>query len=339
MVNRVLVTGGAGYIGSTISHYLKSEGIDVVVIDSLEYGDKSNLPDGVAFYHGRIKERQIFEKIREDVGSVDAVIHCASYISAPESQLFPVKYMRNNVSEFIAMLENLGEIGCRRLIFSSSASIYGTLQGEVTELSAINPQSVYANTKWLCEQISGSLVQQSDFGAINLRYFNPIGTHPDGVSGPSNIESGSLLNELTKAAINGTPFMLTGDDFETRDGTGLRDYIDVGDLARAHVQAVQYFDEITTAATLDQAKKPVAINLGTGNGVTVKEMIEATEQAIGRKLTVKLAPRREGDVPGSYTSTKLAKALLKWEARVPLEKSILAHVQWWQKKLSNEHGC
>ncbi|WP_319568429.1 NAD-dependent epimerase/dehydratase family protein [Cohaesibacter marisflavi] len=332
MTKTVLITGGAGYIGSTIAHILVTSGFKVVIIDSLDNGYILNSPESACFYNGRISEKALYECIRCELGKIDVTIHCASYISVPESEVDPVKYITNNVSEFVELLENLPIIDCKRLIFSSSASIYGNKQGALKETSAIGPQSTYAETKWLCEQIGGLAAEQGPLRIINLRYFNPIGTHPDGYCGPGDLNSGSLLNELTKAILSHTPFQITGTDYDTRDGSGIRDYVDVTDLAMAHAKACSLFDTlIDERAALDGPHRTRAINLGSGDGVTVKELIAAAEKALGRKIRTKKAPRRPGDVAGSYADASLAKDLLQWQASTPLETSILRHIDWWQR--------
>ena len=332
MTKTVLVTGGAGYIGSTIAHILVTSGFKVAIIDSLDKGSIKNTPTDAHFYDTRISNKDIYKRIKREIGKIDVTIHCASYISVPESELDPAKYITNNVSEFVELLENLAIIDCERLIFSSSASIYGSQQGSISETSPIAPQSTYAETKWLCEQIGSLAAEHGALRTINLRYFNPIGTHPDGLCGPGDMHSGSLLNELTKAVLTSAPFRLTGTDYDTRDGSGIRDYVDVTDLALAHAKACILFDKIVNESTNAGADhRSRAINLGSGQGVTVRELITTLESALGKKLQIEEAPRRPGDVAGSYADTSLARSLLQWQASTPLETSILRHIDWWQR--------
>lgn len=330
---KVLITGGAGYIGSTIAHALSARGIGVVVLDSLERGNRDNVR-GLQFYEGRISNTSLFGALAASEGDIDVTIHCASLISVPESQREPLWYMQNNVGEFIELLANLRSINCSRMIFSSSASIYGALEGEVLESDRVEPKSVYAQTKWLIEQILSSVSALTDLRAISLRYFNPIGTEAAARCGPGNINDGTLLNELTKAVLRESEFSLTGDDWNTRDGSGLRDYVDVGDLAEAHVLACTRFDKVTPPSALG-SDRSTAINLGTARGVTVKEMIHAAETALGKPISVKVLPRRSGDVAGSFANAGRAAELLGWRPTVPLEHSIRTHANWWRTKLSN----
>ena len=339
MTKNILVTGGAGYIGSTISHYLVSNEDNVVIIDCLDTGFRSNLPPNCHFYEGRISDLNLYEQIRDEIGSIDIAIHCASYISVPESEHHPEKYISNNVSEFIEMLNLLPTINCNRLIFSSSASVYGDHLGAICENCPMSPLSVYAETKWLCEQISALIAEQTDLKVVNLRYFNPVGTHPDGSCGPGDINSGSLLNELTKSVIRGTPFKLTGTDFDTRDGSGMRDFIDVADLAEAHVKACDNFDRLFQSPCPSSAlEHSCAINLGSGQGVTVRELLAATQHVLASSVIVEEADRRPGDVAGSYADTTLANEMLAWKAKTPLSISILRHINWWKKNWNIVEG-
>lgn len=327
---KFLITGGAGYIGSSIAHALSDDGHEVVIVDALLKASKQNI-SGLQLVHERIGAPGLLRRVAKQYGLFDFVIHCASLISVPESQRDPQEYLRNNVAEFIAFMQDISEIGCERLIYSSSASVYGAIDGEVSELSEIAPMSVYARTKWINEEIVSTLCSAARLRAISLRYFNPIGTETKRRCGPGNIKDGSLLNALCIAAISGGRFLLTGTDWPTRDGTGVRDYVDVVDLAKAHILACQNFDFIMSKmdGSSDQTR---VINLGTGRGVTVREIVAAVERVVGRSLDIQMVERRPGDVAGSYANNNLARHLLGWHPTVSLEESIKKHIEWWRAK-------
>ncbi len=223
----------------------------------------------------------------------------------------------------------LAEMGHPRLVFSSSAAIYDVVPGfMVTEKSPLKPNSPYSRTKYMMEMILQDFTHAYDLEGIALRYFNPIGADPQMRSGMHIKEPSHILGKLVSVALGEEPvFNITGTDWPTRDGTGLRDYVHVWDLALAHVKAVEMFDEVIQTAP-DPATPYVVINLGTGKGVTVREMVEAFEKVYGQKINKQEMPPRPGDVAGAYANADKALELLGWEAGLPIEKGIEDALKW-----------
>ena len=334
---KVLVTGGAGYIGSTVCAALEESGHCPVVLDSLVTGS-ARFVEGRIFYRGDIADVGLLRQIFQEHPDIAATLHFAARVILPESVALPGLYYRENVVKSLALFETLLEIGQRRVVFSSSASIYDTpTDFRVTESSALRPLSPYARTKWMMEQIledlcDASAAAPSGLRALALRYFNPVGADPKQRSGPYQQEPTHLLGRLLGAARQHTPFSITGTDYATRDGTGLRDYIHVWDLARAHVAAVERFDDVFVEAADPQQPdvRFLAINLGTGTGVTVREFVDAFQQEAGVTLDVRDAARRPGDTAGAYADISRARALLGWAPTFLVNQGIASALSWAQ---------
>jgi UDP-glucose 4-epimerase len=317
----ILVTGGAGYIGSTICHKLKDHKFSPIILDDLSTGALSNIK-GMPFFKGDIADPALLDAIVAEHGKIEAVVHCAAKIVVPESVDQPINYYQNNVARALSLVENLLERGIDKFILSGTASIYapktGLVANENTEVCPMNP---YSRSKYLLEQMLTDIAKATPLKFLSLRYFNPIGCDGEFRSGYVGKNPTHLLGSLIRAYQTGGEFSLTGTDWETRDGTAIRDYVDVGDLAEAHLLAVQKFDKLDFAKITN--KDHIAtINLGTGEGVTVKEFVAAFCEAINDDLKIKNAPPRPGDVIGTYTDPTLAQNLLGWRASVPLKKSI-----------------
>lgn len=329
----VLVTGGAGYIGSTVCSALEERGHTPLVLDSLVQG-REEFTRGRVFYHGDIADTALVERMLDDHPRISAVIHLAALIAVPESVAQPGRYYRANVAGALALFETLIGRGVRQLIFSSSAAVYDASQTmTVSEDSPLRPLSPYARSKAMTEQVMDDLCRAGGGGeggarGIALRYFNPIGADPALRSGPYLHEPSHVLGRIMEAAAGRAPgFNITGTDFATRDGSGLRDYIHVWDLARAHVQAVERFGEVFRAAAgLDDTFLP--INLGTGQGVTVRELVSAFGQVSGHPLPHGEDPRRSGDAAGACAVIDRARALLGWEPRLSTEQAIRDALAW-----------
>ncbi|MFE7651200.1 NAD-dependent epimerase/dehydratase family protein, partial [Streptomyces phaeoluteigriseus] len=261
---KVLITGGAGYIGSTVATACIEAGIEVVVLDDLSKGLEV-FGDGRNLYVGDIADHAVLDRLLADHPDIDAVVHCAARVVVPESVADPLGYYDSNVGKTIVLLQRLRDAGVPRVVFSSSASVYAGESGDgVDESGALAPASPYATTKAMVEQILADAAAAGDFRAIALRYFNPIGADPRLRTGLQNPTPSHALGKIMQAHASGEPFTITGTDWATRDGSGLRDYVHVWDLALAHVAAVQRFDRV---ATPDEPYQ--VINLGTGDGVTV----------------------------------------------------------------------
>ncbi len=326
---KVLVTGGAGYIGSTICSALKDAGNSPVVIDSLITGRKE-FTNGQYFYHGDISDKNVIHKVFMDHPDIEACIHCAALIVVPDSVENPYDYYRENVSKSIELFQMLHEHGVKKIVFSSSASLYDNVAGYmVSETSPIKPSSPYARTKYMMEMVLSDFCKAYDMRGIALRYFNPIGADPQMRSGIHIARPSHIVGKLVDALHGNIPFFeITGTEWDTRDGTGIRDYVHVWDLALAHVSAVTKFDSVFLA---DESYK--VINLGTETGVTVREMVNAFEKIVGSQISKKESPPRPGDVAGAYANADLARKLLGWEASISIENGIADAIKWSKIRL------
>lgn len=324
----VLITGGAGYIGSTTALALERAGHDVVILDNLSTGPRA-FTAGRAFYEGDIADRALLGRIRAEHPDLDAIIHMAAKTVVPESVSRPAQYYRENVAKSLELLDWAGAAGIGRVVFSSSASVYAPPASgtEVTEDSPLAPASPYARTKAQLEQIVADLAEAGGARAAILRYFNPIGSDPDLATGIYARTPSHVLGQLTLAATGQIPaFTITGTDFETRDGTGLRDYVHVWDVARAHVAALERFDAALGGRTSR------VFNVGTGRGTTVRELVAAFESATGMTIPVALAPRRAGDVAGAYAGVGRAAAELGWRAELSIEDGLASALAWMRRR-------
>lgn len=326
---KVLVTGGAGYIGSVTAKALEEAGHTPVILDSLLTGPLAFVRDR-AFYQGDIADRALLRRIVDEHPDLDATIHMAARIVVPESVEQPYEYYRDNVAKSLELFDELNSLGRSRVLFSSSASLYATKDDfEVTEEDPLDPQSPYARTKRMMEQILQDMAVATDLRAIILRYFNPIGSDPDLESGIYAKEPSHVLGQLVMAARGQKDaFTITGVDHPTRDGTGIRDYIHVWDLARAHVRAIERFDEVI--ATVGEPS--VVINVGTGDGVTVRELVTAFQNVFGHEVPLREAPPRPGDAVGAFANVDRSAELLGWRTELSLEDAISSALAWGEKR-------
>ncbi|NYE74155.1 UDP-glucose 4-epimerase GalE [Microlunatus parietis] len=327
---RVLVTGGAGYLGSMIATALERAGHQPVILDNLVRGRREFVANRV-FYEGDIADRVLLEKIVADQ-EIDCTIHCAALIVVPESVREPYRYYVNNVAKSLELCQNLVDLGRPRLVFSSSAAIYAfSDRFEVDEAAPLAPTSPYARTKMIMELALRDLTEATDLRAIMLRYFNPIGSDPEFRTGIYDPVPSHVIGRLVAAAEGRIDaFEITGTDLPTRDGTGLRDYIGAWDLARAHVAAVERFDEVLAA---EDAPSSV-INLGTGSGVTVRELLATFEEVYGRPVPTREKPPRSGDAVGAYAGVDKAHRLLGWRAEQSLADGIASALEWGRRRAS-----
>ncbi|MFJ9434781.1 UDP-glucose 4-epimerase GalE [Streptomyces sp. NPDC101490] len=322
---KVLITGGAGFIGSTIASACLDAGIDVVILDDLSTG-RIEFVQGRTWYRGDIADGDVIDRVFADHPDIDATIGCAAKIVVPESVADPLHYYTENVSKGLALLGHLIRNGCERFLFSSSAAVYEAGQG-ITETAPLNPMSPYARTKAHFENALEDIATGTPLRAVSLRYFNPIGCDPKFRSGLQVTQPTHALGVMIDAYRAHRPFPVTGTDWETRDGTGIRDYVHVHDLARAHIETVRRFDTITSNDADGPAPYRV-INLGSGTGTTVLELITAFENVTGQPLATELVGRRPGDNAGAYPDITLAAELLGWEPALTVEEGISDSLAW-----------
>jgi UDP-glucose-4-epimerase GalE len=317
----VLVTGGAGYIGSHTVRLLVSQGRDVVVLDSLELGDKTRL-GAVPFFEGDINDERIIEKICRKHDITD-VVHFAAYKAVGESMEQPLRYYNNNVAGSIALVRSLLANGVNRMVFSSSAAVYGNPESvPVTEESALKPESVYAETKSVIERFLSSC-DAIGMSSVSLRYFNAAGASADASIGEDWSMSQNLVPIVMKAILGFSgPLNVFGNDYPTPDGTCIRDYIHVDDLADAHVKALDY---LSTGGT------SLACNVGTGKGTSVLDVLNIAEQVSGRKVPYNIVGRRSGDPVSVYADPTLIRALLGWKAVRDVREIISSAWNWHER--------
>lgn len=338
MQKNILVTGGAGYIGSHVSVRLHEEGYNPIILDNFSNSEKSVLAGlkkitGKDFkcYEGDILDRSVLKKIFSE-NEIEGVIHFAAKKAVGESVEKPLEYYKNNVSGLVTVLEAMTENNCKNLVFSSSCTVYGQPDNlPVTEESPKKPaNSPYGNTKQIGEEIIEDTVKSgAKLKSIALRYFNPIGAHASAEIGelPLGVPN-NLVPFITQTAA-GLREKLTvfGSDYDTPDGTCIRDYIHVMDLADAHVQAIKYLENQLEHSLFD------VINIGTGRGNTVLEAIMAFEKVTNQKLNYEIGPRRAGDVEKVYAQVDKSEKLLNWKTKYSLEDSM--RDSWsWQQRLS-----
>ncbi len=312
---KVLVTGGTGYIGGHTCVELLNAGHEVVVIDNFVNSKPEALDNirkitgrDLAFYKADLRDREAVRRIFEE-HQIDAAIHFAGLKAVGESVHKPMEYYDNNLGGFFVLAEEMAAHGVKKLVFSSSATVYGMNNPvpfrEDYPTSATNP---YGYTKVMIEQMLRDLaVADPDWSIVMLRYFNPIGAHESGLIGedPNGIPN-NLLPYVAQVAVGKLPCLnVFGDDYDTPDGTGVRDYIHVVDLALGHLAALKY---------ADGHKGAEAINLGTGRGTSVLEIVHAFERASGREIPYRVTPRRPGDIATCYADTSKAAKLLGWKA-------------------------
>ena len=321
----VLVTGGAGYIGSHTVALLSQQQRDVVVLDSLELGTRSRIGN-VPFFHGNISDERLIEKICKK-HNITEVIHFAAYKAVGESMEQPLRYYSNNVGGTIDLVRALLANGVERMVFSSSAAVYGNPASvPVTEDSPLLPESVYAETKAVMERFLASC-DEIGMRSVSLRYFNAAGASSDSSIGEDWSMSQNLVPLVMKAILGFSgPLNVFGNDYPTPDGTCIRDYIHVEDLADAHIKALDY---------LEQGGASLACNVGTGRGTSVLEVIDIAEQVSGRKVPHVVTSRRAGDPTSVYADPTLVRALLGWKATRDL-RDIITSAWNWHSKIEND---
>ena len=340
MKKKILVTGGAGYIGSHTVVSLVEAGYEAVIVDDFSNSQKSVIDNLNEITGIRLKVHEVdcadfdaLNKVFEIEREIDGVIHFAAYKAVGESVRNPFKYYYNNINSTLNVLEAMRRHKVKNFVFSSSCTVYGQPDSlPVSEDSPIKPaESPYGHTKQICEDIILRFEKSyPELKTAILRYFNPIGAHPSALIGELPIgKPENLIPFITQTAMGiRQQLSVFGHDYNTPDGTAIRDYIHVMDLARAHVLSLNFLDNMKAHGAAD------IINLGIGQGFSVKEVIDCFEKVSGLKLNYQYVDRRPGDVEQIYSSCERAKDLLGWECEYTLE-DMIAHAWAWQKKLSD----
>ena len=335
-MSTVLVTGGAGFIGSHTSVELLNAGYDIIILDNFVNSKPESLKrikeltgKDFKFYQADIRDEEAMTKVFAD-NKIDAVIHFAGLKSVPQSVKEPLNYYDNNIAGTVCLCRVMDKAGCKKLVFSSSATVYGSknpspLREDMPTGGTTNP---YGTTKYFIEQILQDLcISDSEWGVSILRYFNPIGAHKSGRIGedPNGIP-GNLMPYITQVAIGKLECLnVCGNDYPTPDGTGVRDYIHVVDLAIGHIKALD---------RLLKVKCCEVYNLGTGKGYSVLDVVKAFEKASGIKINYRIAPRRAGDVACCYADATKAKEVLGWQAQYDID-DMCADSWRWQSQNPN----
>lgn len=334
---KILVSGGTGYIGSHTVVELLEEGMEVVIVDNLSNSEQTVL-DGIASITGMkpefekidLRDRKTTYGVFEKHPDINAIIHFAAFKAVGESVEKPLAYYENNLLSLIHLLEAMKKFKIDNMVFSSSCTVYGEPDelpvSESAPLKKAN--SPYGNTKQICEDILRDTMNSTQGkGAISLRYFNPIGAHPSASIGelPRGVPN-NLVPFITQTAAGLREYLsVFGDDYNTPDGSAIRDYINVVDLARAHVKAIKRLLDKKQLSEFE------VFNLGTGRGVSVLELIHAFEKSTGQKLSYKIVDRREGDIEKVYADTAYANDELGWKAEKGIEETLQSAWKWEMK--------
>jgi UDP-glucose 4-epimerase len=333
---KILVTGGLGFIGSHTVVELQNEGFEVVIIDNLSNSSETVI-DGIVTITGKkpafenldVREKAAVQNFFKKHNDIEGVIHFAASKAVGESVENPLLYYENNINSLVYLLQELQNKPSSNFIFSSSCTVYGQAEEmPITENAPIQvAMSPYGNTKQIGEEIIRDVAKVSNIKAILLRYFNPIGAHPSAAIGelPIGVPQ-NLVPFITQTGIGlRKELSVYGNDYPTPDGTAIRDYIHVVDLAKAHVIALQRLLENKNESNIE------TFNLGTGKGSSVLEVIQAFEKVSGQKLPYKIVDRREGDITAAFANTEKANTILGWKAESTLEEAVASAWKWEQK--------
>ncbi len=316
---KILVTGGAGYIGSVVTEFLIDSGHEVVIIDNLSTGHRGALNPGAEFHEGDLLDTVFVEKVL--AGGVEAVCHFAAFSQVGESVMDPLKYYTNNVTGAVSLLSAMKRTGTRHFLFSSTAAVYGEPEeAPITEDSALMPVNAYGNTKLAIERMLGDCARAWDLKALSLRYFNAAGASAD--HGEDHRPETHLIPLLLDAAMGRRrELVVYGNDYPTRDGTCIRDYIHVRDLATAHVLGLEKLISGYSGV----------LNLGNGTGFSVLEVIEAASKVTGLEVPHRIGNRRQGDPATLVASSARAEEVLGWKRAYTEVDRIIADAYEWRK--------
>jgi UDP-glucose 4-epimerase len=319
-MSRVVVTGGAGYIGSHAVRALADAGHDVAVLDDFSAGHEQAVPKGVTLVRARIHDHDAVKQLLVD-HRADAVMHFAAWLAVGESVQKPVEYYQNNVTGTLTVLGAMRDAGVKRFIFSSTCAVYGEPQSvPIVETLPKDPINAYGETKLTIERALPHLERAYGLKWIALRYFNAAGAHPDGTIGEDHADEVHVIPLAIRAANGGTPLRVFGEDYPTPDGTCLRDYIHVMDLADAHIRAL---------TTLERGRPSGAFNVGTGTPQSVREVIDTVSRVVGKPVAWEPAPRRPGDPAVLYAAADRARNELGWRPKYADLEVIVRHAWQW----------
>ena len=339
-MKKILVTGGCGYIGAHTILDLIENGYDPICVDNNSRSTTALLEGIKSITGNSVKNYKVdlcnfddtYAIFQENIG-IEGIIHFAAYKAVGESVENPLMYFENNLESLINILKCALEFNVPNFIFSSSCTVYGSPDEiPVTEKSPLNPaESPYGITKQMGEEIVREVTKQGDTQSILLRYFNPVGAHPSALIGELPLgKPQNLVPAITQTAIGIIPHLFVyGDDYPTRDGSCIRDYIHVCDIAHAHILALEYLAKRKNTTPCD------VFNLGTGNGITVLEVIKSFEKVSGVKLDYEIGPRRPGDIVSIYANNSLAKDKLNWEPKYSLDE-MMSSAWKWELKLKDD---
>ncbi len=323
----ILVTGGAGYIGSHMVWLLLEKGYDVVVIDNLEKGHKKAVLGG-KFYNGDLKDKEFLEKVFAE-NDISAVIHFAASSLVGESVQNPIKYYYNNVYGTLNLVDTMIKHNVKKLVFSSTAAVYGEPENiPILEEDKTQPTNPYGETKLAIEKMLKWMDIAYGLKFVSLRYFNVAGSHPDGIIGEDHNPETHLIPIVLQTALGiREKVIVYGNDYNTKDGTCIRDYIHVVDLCDAHLKAMEY---------LEKNNKSEIFNLGNGMGFSVMEVIEKASEVVGKKIPYEIGPRRAGDPSILVASSQKAQKLLGWQQKYNSLETIISTAWKWHS--THPHG-
>ena len=324
-MTNILVTGGAGYIGSHIVEQLIKNKENVIILDNLVTGYKKLINKKAKFVKADIKNKSKITKIIKDY-NISSIIHLAAYLNVSEAESNKKKYYQNNIIGTKNLLEACKNSNVENIIFSSSCSIYGDVKGSVNENRKPNPQGYYAYTKYKSEELIKKFSKKYKFKYGILRYFNVAGASPSGKIGEIEKSHGHLIKNLAIESLKKNPkIKIFGNDYSTKDGTCIRDYVHVSDLANIHIKGLKY---------LKDNKKSFVLNCGYGKGYSVKQIVDIFKK-IKKGVDVQYQKRRPGDIAQVYANTKKFKKILKWRPKYNNIKLIIQSAIKWEKKLKN----
>ena len=325
MQHTALVTGGAGYIGSHVGLALLDAGWRVVVLDDLSTGHRFLTPPTAKFVEGNVGDAELLHRILRSE-RIEAVLHFAGSIVVEDSITQPIAYYRNNLENSIGLIEACLTCGIKRLVFSSTAAVYGDPERvPVTESAPTRPLNPYGQSKLMVEQVLRDVDRAHRFPHVALRYFNVAGADPAGRSGQAMLRATHLIKVACEVAVGVRPGMeIFGTDYDTPDGTAIRDYIHVTDLAEAHVRALEYLLEGGESLTL---------NCGYGHGFSVREVLKVMEEVAGRPIAARPAPRRAGDSPKLVADSRVLQERFRWQPRCNDLRKITASALAWERRI------
>ena len=321
--NNILITGGAGYIGSHLTEQLVKIKSNIIILDNLVTGHKKLINKKAIFIKGDVKNKNILNKIIQE-HQIDTIIHLAAHLNVSEAEKNKKKYYKNNIEGTLNLVNSCKKSKVNNIIFSSSCSIYGNTKGPVNEKKKPNPQGYYALTKYKAEEIIKKFSKKYGYRYAILRYFNVAGASSSGQIGEIESSYGHLIKNIAIQSLKKKPLIsIYGNDYATKDGTCIRDYIHVSDLADIHVKTLKY---------MDRYFKSLILNCGYGKGYSVLDIVNILKKK-NNKLIIDYKKRRPGDVAEVYSDTKKFKKILKWKPKFNNLNKIIGSAIKWEKKL------